>query len=91
MMSKTRIAIHNHQLVQVTPTRGHHTQQNELRIKDRDHDDMPIVNFSIRYIIDCIRIAATFNFNGFMTFRCTIRLFGKQITMKHRMKSTFRR
>jgi hypothetical protein len=39
-MIETHVDVHNHQLVQVTSTQGHHIQQNGLRIEDRVHDDL---------------------------------------------------
>jgi hypothetical protein len=39
-MPEIQIVVHNHQLVQVTSTQGYHIQQIELRIEDKDHDDL---------------------------------------------------
>jgi hypothetical protein len=39
-MIETQKVVHNHQLVQVTSTQGHHIQHDELRIKDKNHDEV---------------------------------------------------
>ena len=48
-MRETRINVHNHQRVQVTSTQGHHIQQNESRIEDRDHDGL--ANYQLQHLM----------------------------------------
>ena len=39
-MIETQIVVHYRLLVQVASMQGHHIQQHELRIKDKDHEDL---------------------------------------------------
>ena len=40
VMIGTQIVVRDHLRVQVTSIQGHHIQQNELRTRDKDHDDL---------------------------------------------------